>query len=99
MFRSINCRCFGVRSQAGNVTSTVVTGYDERTRELFEDHLWKAKRLLARRSCFDVLEILHRDVISDPSEQASRINAFLGERLDIEPMAAVVDERLYRNRR
>jgi hypothetical protein len=73
-------------------------GSDERTRELFEGHLWKANRLLARRSCFDAFEVSHRDVIDDPKEQANRINAFLGGGLDVEPMAAVVDERLYRNR-
>lgn len=72
---------------------------DERIRGLFEQHLWQAKRLLTRRSCFDVLDVSHRDVINDPREQANRINAFLGGRLDVDPMAAVVDERLYRNRR
>jgi hypothetical protein len=72
---------------------------DERMRELFEDHLWKAKRLFARRSGFGVLDVSHRDVIEDPREQAQRINTFLGGGLDLESMAAVVDERLYRNRR
>jgi len=72
---------------------------DERVRELFEEHLWKAKRLIARRSCFDVLDVSHRDVIDHPGEQASRINAFLGGGLKATMMAAVVDERLYRNRR
>jgi hypothetical protein len=72
---------------------------DERTRELFEDHLWRARRLLAHRSCFDVLEVSHRDVINNPGGQAIRISSFLGGQLDPELMAAVVDGRLYRNRR
>jgi hypothetical protein len=72
---------------------------DERTRELFEDHLWRARRLLAHRSCFDVLEVSHRDVINQPREQAGRLDRFLGGGLVVESMTAVVDERLYRNRR
>ena len=72
---------------------------DERMRELFEDHSWKAERLIARRSCFDVLEVLHREMINDPGEQANRINRFLDSGLDVVKMAAIVDERLYRNRR
>jgi len=72
---------------------------DERTRELFEDHLWKVKRLLAGRLCCELLEVSYGDVIDRPTEQADRMNRFLGGVLDVERMAAVVDERLYRNRR
>jgi hypothetical protein len=72
---------------------------DDRMRDLFEQHLAEAKRLIADRSCFDALDIVHRDVVNDPVKQASRISAFLGAGLHVERMAAVVDERLYRNRR
>jgi len=72
---------------------------NERMRELFEGHLWKAKRLLSRRSCFEALDVSYRSVIDNPREQAGRMNRFLGRGLDVEKMAAVVDERLYRNRR
>jgi hypothetical protein len=51
------------------------------------------------RPCFDTIEINHKDVLDQPLQQATRINQFLGGRLDIERMAAAVDQKLYRNRR
>ncbi len=72
---------------------------DDRMRGLFVQHLAKTKRLIADRSCFDALDIIYRDVVEDPLKQAGRISAFLGGGLDVGRMAAVVDGRLYRNRR
>jgi hypothetical protein len=56
---------------------------DDRMRDLFEQHLAEAKRLIADRSCFDALDIVHRDVVNDPVKQASRISAFLGAGLHV----------------
>jgi hypothetical protein len=72
---------------------------DDRMLALFEQHLKKVKRVIANRSCFDIIEINYKDVLDQPLQQATRINQFLGGRLDIELMAAAVDQRLYRNRR
>ena len=71
---------------------------DDRMLALFEQHLKKVKRVIANRSCFDIIEINYKDVLDQPLQQATRINQFLGGRLDIERMAAAVDQRLYRNR-
>ena len=59
----------------------------------------KTKRLLARRSCFDVLDVDYKAVLDNTAGAAARIAAFVGGGRDVGAMAAVVDQRLYRNRR
>ena len=59
----------------------------------------KTKRLLAQRSCFQVLDVDYKAVLDNTSGAAARINAFVGSGLDVGAMAAVVDQQLYRNRR
>ncbi len=71
---------------------------DERMIELYEDHLWKVDRLLGRAPHFEALDVHYTAVLKDPGGEARRIHDFLGLPLDVEKMAGVVDERLYRNR-
>ncbi len=71
---------------------------DGRMRELFEEHLKSTRRLLANGPRFDVLEVGYNDIINGPEAQAARVSEFLGGRLEIQRMAAVVDPKLYRNR-
>jgi len=71
---------------------------DARMQEIYIDHLAKAARELASRSCFATLDLQHRETIRDPEAAAARINGFLGGLLDEEAMAMVVDPDLYRNR-
>ena len=71
---------------------------DERMIELYEDHLWKVDRLLRRAPHLEALDVHYTAVLEDPAGEARRIHDFLGLPLDVEKMAGVVDERLYRNR-
>ncbi len=71
---------------------------DDRMLTLFADHLKKVTQVIAARPCFDVIDIDYRDVLDQPSQQATRMSEFLGGGLDVECMAAAVDQRLYRNR-
>ncbi len=71
---------------------------DDRMLALFEEHLKKVTHVIATRSCFDVIDIDYQDVLSQPRQHAMRINEFLSGELDVECMAAAVDQRLYRNR-
>ncbi|MEP6782937.1 MAG: sulfotransferase family protein [Acidobacteriota bacterium] len=71
---------------------------DDRTRELYESHLRQVERFLAQRSCFSTQYLDYGEVLAAPREQASRLNAFLGGGLAVEPMAAVAEPALYRNR-
>ena len=71
---------------------------DDRMMTLFNEHVKKIKQVIATRPCFDIIDIDHHDVLNQPIQQATRINDFLGGGLDVERMAAAVDQRLYRNR-
>jgi hypothetical protein len=55
-------------------------------------------RWLASQPNMQVLDVQHRQVVTDPGAQARRINAFLGGWLNEMAMAAAVDPTLYRRR-
>jgi hypothetical protein len=63
------------------------------TRQLERTHQW-----LAQQPNFAVIDVQHRDVITDAEAQARRIREFLGMPLDVAAMAAAVDPALYRQR-
>jgi hypothetical protein len=71
---------------------------DHRIRAHYEQHLEEVERFLARRSCFATLMVNYTDVLIRPRQEAARINAFIGGRLDVDRMAAVADPTLYRSR-
>ena len=71
---------------------------DEQMEQLFAAELDKCEKWLAAQPNFKVLYINHRDMIHDGLAQGRKINAFLGDGLDVDAMAAVVDPALYRNR-
>ena len=71
---------------------------DKEMREVYTKHLETIRFQIRFRPQFESLDIQHRRVIENPREQAERIVAFLGSPLDVEKMAQVVDEQLYRNR-
>jgi hypothetical protein len=58
----------------------------------------KEAAFFLRRPQFEVLELNYSDVLSQARTEAKRIAEFVGEPLDVEKMAAVVDKELYRNR-
>lgn len=65
----------------------------------FERQLSQIKLWLTHQRGIETLYIGYRDVIEQPMEHAISVNRFLGGWLDIDKMAASVDNRLYRNRR
>jgi hypothetical protein len=65
----------------------------------FEAHLRRVHRLLEGSRVFRTIEIPYEGLVADPALEARRIRTFLGRNLDVERMAAVVDPRLFRNRR
>ncbi len=72
---------------------------DAQMKRHFESHLLRVERMLEDRADFRVIFIEHREVIADPRGRARSIAEFLGLPLDVERMAAAVDQQLYRNRR
>lgn len=72
---------------------------DDRLRELYTKHLRKVKYMLANKPNFESLDVDFKQAMEDPQRQAVRVNRFLGGGYDVEKMAGVTDQKLYRNRR
>lgn len=68
------------------------------TARTYEQHLEQVHRFLSRRWCFETLAVSYRDAVERPHEEASRMAEFVGQRLDMTAMGAVVDPALYRMR-
>jgi hypothetical protein len=77
--------------EAGDVSDEDMAG-------IFEAHLAKVQKLLARRDNCDVLYVEHRQAIDAPARVADAINDFLGGQLDTAAMTSAVDKQLHRNR-
>ena len=71
---------------------------DEQMEALFAAELAKCEKWLAEQPNFNVLSVVHRDMINDAATQVQKINDFLDGGLDTEAMASTVDPALYRNR-
>jgi len=74
-------------------------GEDECIIKNFESHLWKVKNTILAKPWFEPLYLNHRNVLTNPREDARKISRFLGTRLDEERMSGIVDPKLYRNRK
>jgi len=71
---------------------------DEKMIGNYKWHLKKVDYLLEEQSNFDALDVDYRKALESPREYAERVARFLGMKLDVDKMAAVVDPALYRNR-
>jgi hypothetical protein len=71
---------------------------DGRMAQLFRGHLDQVKAWLATRSDMDILWVRYDAVVSNPAEEAVRLNRFLGGVLEVDKMMEVVDPALYRQR-
>ena len=80
----------------GQPTDTIS---DEKMAKTFFAHLNKIKDWLTQQSNMDVLFINYNDVLANPKEHIVDITKFLGNGLDQESMAKVVDKNLYRQRK
>jgi hypothetical protein len=72
---------------------------DAKAIELYRKHIVNVRFLVRRKPNLEMIEVAYSDTLSDPESAAERINQFVGGKLDQEEMAAIVDKRLYRNRK
>ena len=78
---------------------TAATGPDDtRMAAMFAQHVQMTQAWLRDQPHMEVLYVQHRTLLDHPREQAEDIQRFLKRDLAIEPMVAVVDPTLYRNR-
>lgn len=71
---------------------------DARMRALYEEHLDRVQRFMARRRCFSTLMVDYPEVLAQPLAQAERLNAFVGGGLHPGRMAGVAEPTLHHNR-
>ncbi|HXG31249.1 MAG TPA: sulfotransferase domain-containing protein [Thermodesulfobacteriota bacterium] len=71
---------------------------DEEMARLFNIHLKKVGDWLEAQPNISVLYVDYNELLAEPTPQLREINRFLGNKLDVEKMAEVVDPTLYRNR-
>lgn len=65
---------------------------------LFKKDLEEIFQWIERQSHFSKLLVSYNDMVRDPRPLCRRVNTFLGNCLDVDRMAGVVDASLYRNR-
>jgi hypothetical protein len=72
---------------------------DEQMAELFRRHVSQIEAWIAEQTNVQAAYVEYGEVLANPVAEARRINRFLGNALDVEQMAGVVDPSLYRQRR
>lgn len=70
---------------------------DTQLHQIFERQLLEVKGVLAQRN-IPTLDVAHSNALQRPMKIAEKIQAFLGENLDVAAMATVIDSNLYRQR-
>ena len=65
---------------------------------MYRKHLAKVESWLAGQPNISVLDVNYNDMIRDPFPQIEKVRSFIGDEVDIEKMAGVVDQNLYRQR-
>ena len=64
----------------------------------FKQNLERIKIWAPKQSHVEILYVSHKNMINNPMEELKKVNQFLGNNLDIEAMAKVVDKSLYREK-
>jgi hypothetical protein len=72
---------------------------DEQMKSIYRKHLRGIESWLSKQANIAVLYVNYNRIIREPLETAIEVNRFLGGTLDIEKMAMMVDEQLYRQRK
>jgi hypothetical protein len=72
---------------------------DAEMQQLFESELAKSIRWMRRQDHLRFIEINYNELIDHPQSVLQSVDGFLKQSLDLAAMAAVINPRLYRNRR
>ena len=70
---------------------------DVQLHQIFERQVLEVKQMLAQRN-IPTLDVAYSDALQYPMKIAEKIQAFLGENLDVGVMAAAIDPNLHRQR-
>ena len=91
-----------VSSQASMLERLGKTGSQAPTESLlrhYARHLAEIREWLDTQPNFRVLYTYHRDAVLETEREVTKINEFLGGRLDVAKMKAIINKSLYRERK
>ncbi len=71
---------------------------DDKMAKIFQAHLLQVETWLAKQPNIEVLYIHYTEALENPLPVIDKINQFLGGKMDVKKMAAVVDKSLHRQR-
>lgn len=71
---------------------------DDKLKRLFKKDLSKFKLWISGKDNFSILFVNYKEMVESSLSQCKKINSFLGDILDVDSAATVVDPNLYRNR-
>jgi hypothetical protein len=71
---------------------------DEAMKEAYRNDIVRTRLLCKKNPNMELIEIHYKETVEQPAASASKVNAFLGGRLDEDAMRAAVDKSLYRNK-
>ena len=72
---------------------------DEELTRIFQKHLENTERWLGEQGNMRVLTISYNQLLEDPGPDLARIDQFLDGKLQVDAMAKVIDQNLYRRRK
>lgn len=64
----------------------------------FKQNLERIKIWAPKQSHVEILYVSHKNMVNNPKEELKKVNQFLGNNLDIDAMAKVVDKSLHREK-
>jgi hypothetical protein len=79
----------------GEPTDTIP---DEKMAKIFETHIFQVETWLSKQPNMEVLFVHYTDATENPAPVIEKINQFLGGKMNVNKMAAVVDKSLHRQR-
>ena len=71
---------------------------DDKMAKTYEERLKQVKGWLVRQANIETLYVDYNVMVNDPTESLQKVSAFLGG-MDVQTMASVVDQELYRERK
>lgn len=72
---------------------------DDKMAKTYEEHLKLVKGWLVRQANIETLYVDYNVMVNDPAESLQKVNTLLGGGMDVQTMASVVDQELYRERK
>lgn len=70
-----------------------------RVLNVFKQNLERIHTWVPKQSNMEIIFISHRDMINNPKAELLKVNAFLGNTLQVDEMVKVVDKNLHREKK